>query len=110
MRGVVEVVAHPLEHALFGSNVDEVAYRERMVAALGGDVWAAVKACAAGLEVPEALDEEEEAVLEPLDLAVEQHIHPVASYDGAAQPDDEDVHAGTPRRGVPTRRAEVCNG
>ncbi|HVA88887.1 MAG TPA: hypothetical protein VNL71_03510, partial [Chloroflexota bacterium] len=71
-RGVVEVVAHPLEHALFGSNVEETAYRERMTAALGGDVWAAVKACAAGLEVPETLDEDEEAEPGPLDPVAEQ--------------------------------------
>ena len=31
----------------------DVPYRRRMTEALGGDVWAAVKACAAGEEVPE---------------------------------------------------------
>lgn len=58
-RGVVEIIAHPLEHALFGSNADEVTYRERMIEALGGDVWAAIKACAAGLEVPEQIEEDD---------------------------------------------------
>jgi hypothetical protein len=61
-RGVVEVIAQPLEHALFGSNPEEVAARERMIEACGGDVWAAIKACAAGLEVPDDL---EDTAIEP---------------------------------------------
>ena len=67
-RGVVEIIAHPLEHALFGSNADEVTYRERMIEALGGDVWAAIKACAAGLEVPEQTEEDEvlDLLVDPL--------------------------------------------
>ena len=53
-RGVVQVFCHPLEYWLFTSEpLRDVPYRRRMIEALGGDVWAAVKACAAGAEVPE---------------------------------------------------------
>ena len=53
-RGVVQVFCHPLEYWLFTSEpLRDVPYRRRMIEALGGDVWAAVKACAAGEEVPE---------------------------------------------------------
>ena len=53
-RGVVQVFCHPLEYWLFTSEpLRDVPYRKRMTAALGGDVWAAIKACAAGEEVPD---------------------------------------------------------
>ena len=53
-RGVVQVFCHPLQYWLFTSEpLRDVPYRKRMIDALGGDVWAAVKACAAGEEVPE---------------------------------------------------------
>jgi hypothetical protein len=53
-RGVVQVFCHPLEYWLFTSEpLRDVPYRKRMIEALGGDVWAAVKACAAGKDVPE---------------------------------------------------------
>jgi len=53
-RGVVQVFCHPLEYWLFTSEpLRDVPYRKRMIEALGGDVWAAVKACAAGEDVPE---------------------------------------------------------
>ncbi|HVC82158.1 MAG TPA: hypothetical protein VNL35_16835 [Chloroflexota bacterium] len=76
-RGVVEIIAHPLEHALFGSNADEVTYRERMIEALDGNVWAAIKACAAGLEVPEHLEEDE-----TLDLAPESPVAHLPRFPG----------------------------
>jgi hypothetical protein len=53
-RGVVQVFCHPLEYWLFTSEaLRDVPYRKRMVEAKGGDVWAAVKACADGEEVPD---------------------------------------------------------
>jgi hypothetical protein len=53
-RGVVQVFCHPLEYWLFTSEpLRDVPYRKRMIEAKGGDVWAAVKSCAAGEEVPE---------------------------------------------------------
>ena len=51
-RGVVQVFCHPLEYWLYTSEpLRDVPYRRRMIAALGGDVWAAVRACAAGQDV-----------------------------------------------------------
>ena len=48
-RGVVQVFCHPLEYWLFTSEpLRDVPYRKRDDRGLGGDVWAAVKACAAG--------------------------------------------------------------
>ena len=77
-RGVVQVFCHPLEYWLFTSEpLRDVPYRKRMTTALGGDVWAAIKACAAGDDVPEQTvapsQESDQQNLEdcdaPLDLA-----------------------------------------
>lgn len=54
-RGVVQLFCHPLEYWLFTTEaLRDVPYRNAMVEALGGDVWSAVRACAAGMEVPDA--------------------------------------------------------
>jgi type IV secretory pathway VirB4 component len=52
LRGEVQVIAHPLEYWLFTNDTQhgDLAKRERMVAACGGDVWRAVKLLAAGRE------------------------------------------------------------
>jgi len=50
-RGVVQVIAHPLEHWLMSSDpLRDVPRRTAMIAACGGDVWAALTALAAGTE------------------------------------------------------------
>ena len=53
-RGVVTVIAHPLEYWLFASGRSDRRTRERMIAALGGPghEWEAVQALARGEEVP----------------------------------------------------------
>lgn len=49
-RGVVTVIAHPLEYWLFVSGKSERLRRDRMIAACGGDVWAAIQALASDEE------------------------------------------------------------
>ncbi len=50
-RGVVQVIAHPLEHWLMSSDpLRDVPRRTAMIEACGGDVWAALSALAAGTE------------------------------------------------------------
>ena len=52
-RGIVQVIAHPLEYWLMSSEpLHDVPRRQRMIAACGGDVWTALTLLAAGQEPP----------------------------------------------------------
>ncbi len=52
-RGIVQVIAHPLEYWLMSSEpLYDVPRRQRMIAACGGDVWTALTLLAAGQEPP----------------------------------------------------------
>jgi hypothetical protein len=64
-RGVVEVTATPIEHALFASQPAEVARREALRAAHGGDLWEGIKAYAAGADERAVVDADAVVDLSP---------------------------------------------